>query len=316
MISLENLIFCLNATVPIFILMALGFFFRRIGFIQKPFADQINGFVFKASLPALLFQDMAGSDLFSSWDGPFVLFCLFSTAGSILLLVLLSRFFQREIRGEMVQASYRSSVALLGVAFIENIYGRAGAAPMMIVGAVPLYNIAAVLVLILMRPDRGTLNSTLLKKTLREVLTNPILLGILAGFLWSTLKFPQPHIFQRTLSLFSATATPLGLIGLGATVEMAEARAKLGPALLCTTFKLVIFVALLIPIAVWMGYHTDKLVTVLILLGSATTPAAFVMARNLGYEGALTANTVMFTTCLSAFTLTGWLFLLRSFGLV
>lgn len=316
MIFLENLIFCLNATVPIFLLMVLGFFFRRIGFMEKSFADKINSFVFKAALPALLFQDMAGSDLFSHWDGSFVLFCLLATAFSILLLVLLSRFFQPEIRGEMVQASYRSSVALLGVAFIENIYGTAGAAPMMIVGAVPLYNIAAVLVLTLMRPGRGTLDIALLKKTLREVITNPILLGILAGFLWSTLKIPQPYIFQRTLSLFSAIATPLGLIGLGATVEIEEARAELAPALLCAAFKLVIFVSLLIPIAVWMGYHTDKLVTLLILLGSATTSASYVMARNLGYGGALTANTVMLTTCLSAFTLTGWLYLLRSLGLV
>ncbi len=59
---MDNLIFCLNATVPVFLMMLLGFLFRQVGFVDKAFADKINGFVFKAALPVLLFQDMSGSD--------------------------------------------------------------------------------------------------------------------------------------------------------------------------------------------------------------------------------------------------------------
>ena len=47
----------------------------------------------------------------------------------------------RSIRGEFIQAAYRSSAALLGIAFIQNIYGDAGMAPLMIIGSVPLYNV-------------------------------------------------------------------------------------------------------------------------------------------------------------------------------
>lgn len=315
MIALEDLIFCLNATVPIFLLMALGLFFRRIRFVEKPFADKINIFVFKAALPALLFKDMASSDFLTAWDGRFVFLCLSVTAVSILILLWFARLFPTEIRGEFVQASYRSSVALLGMAFIENIYGYAGAAPLMIVGAVPLYNIAAVLVLTLMRPGQGKLEGPILKKALRDVLTNPILLGILAGMLWSVLKIPLPAILERAVSSFGATATPLGLIGLGASVNLERAKAELFPSLVCSVFKLVGFAAIFLPLAFFLGYRADKLVTVLILLGSPTTSSSYVMARSLGYEGSLTANTVMLTTCLSAFTLTGWLYILRILGL-
>ena len=79
----------------------------------------------------------------------------------------------------------------------------------MIIGAVPLYNIAAVLVLTLMRPGRGRLERALLKKTFWDVASNPILIGIL----WSLLRIPQPVIFQKTLSNFAGVATPMGLIG-------------------------------------------------------------------------------------------------------
>ena len=43
---MENLIFSLNATVPIFLLMLLGLFFRKIGWIDEVFASKMNKFVF------------------------------------------------------------------------------------------------------------------------------------------------------------------------------------------------------------------------------------------------------------------------------
>lgn len=74
--------------------------------------------------------------------------------------------------------------------------------------------------------------------------------------------------------------------------------------------------ALFLPIAVSMGFTQEKLVAILVMLGSATTVSCFVMAKNMGHEGTLTSSAVMLTTLGSAFTLTGWLFLLRSMGLI
>ena len=56
---MENLIFSLNATVPVFLLMVLGFVFHKIGWIDEVFASKMNKFVFKAALPMLLFEDLA-----------------------------------------------------------------------------------------------------------------------------------------------------------------------------------------------------------------------------------------------------------------
>ena len=41
-----------------------------------------------------------------------------------------------------------------------------------------------------------------------------------------------------------------------------------------------------------------------------------VMARNMGHEGVLASSIVMLTTFFSGFTLTFWLYLLRSMGLI
>ena len=70
----------------------------------------------------------------------------------------------RAIRGEFIQASYRSSAALLGIAFIQNIYGSAGMGPLMIIGSVPLYNMMAVVVLSVFRPGQQGLDKTVVKE--------------------------------------------------------------------------------------------------------------------------------------------------------
>lgn len=155
---MENLIFSLNATVPIFLLMLLGVLFRKIGLFDEHMTVKLNQFVFKVTLPVLLFKDLAGEDFYKAWNGKFVLFCFGVTGISILISVAVSFLWKdKSIQGEFVQGSYRSSAALLGIAFIQNIYGTSGMAPLMIIGTVPLYNVAAVIVLSLLRPERENL---------------------------------------------------------------------------------------------------------------------------------------------------------------
>ncbi len=314
---MENLIFSLNATLPIFLTMLLGLLFRYLGLMNADFVAKLNRFVFVAAIPALVFQDISSVDVRKSWDGGFVLFCFLATLVSITVIALLARLLvEEEIRGEFVQASYRSSAAILGIAFIQNIYGSSGMAPLMIVGTVPLYNAAAVVIFSLMKPGRKKLDRKLLLKTAKGIVTNPIILGILAGILWSVLRIPQPEIMQKTVKNVAVLATPLGLMAMGASFEGKKALAKLRPSVLASLIKLVVLAAVFLPLAVRLGYTKERLIAILVMLGSATTVSCFVMAKNMGHEGVLTSSTVMLTTFFSAFTLTGWLFLLKTLGLV
>ena len=151
---------------------------------------------------------------------------------------------------------------------------------------------------------------------MKGIVTNPIILGIVAGLLWSLLKIPQPVIFHRAVSSFAATATPLGLIALGASIDLKQAAACWKPTLVCSSFKLVIFVALFLPLAVWIGCRNEILVTMLIMLGSPTTVSCFSMARSMGHKGVLSSSTVMVTTLFSSFTFTAWLYLLKTLSLI
>ena len=316
----ENLIFSLNATMPVFLMMVLGYVLhRKTSLLNDEFADYLNTFVFKLALPVQLFKSLSQEDFHAVWDSGIILFCFAVSLASILLLLGLSIFLRdRSLRAEFVQAGYRGSQALLGVALLQNIYGSSvGAGPLalVLIGAVPLYNVAAVLLLTLMTPG-GRLDRKTVGKALRGIITNPIILGIAAGLVWSLLRLPQPVILQRAVSSLASTATPMGLLALGACIDPKKAAGCWKPTLIASLFKLVFFVMLFLPLAVKLGYRGETLTALLIMLGSPATVSCFSMARSMGHEGVLSASAVMLTTVCSAFTFTVWLYLLKSLALI
>lgn len=302
--------------------MILGLLFRKIGLFKDEFVKQMNTYVFKVALPVLLFEELSTEDFVTFWDGKFVLFCFVVTLLEILICAGVSMLFSQEIRGEFIQSAFRSSAALLGIGFIQNIYGNAGMSPMMIIGSVPLYNITAVVVLTYLNPQRHNandhpgLNAELVRKTLFGIITNPIILGIIIGIAWSLLKIPQPVIFSKMIQYLARTATPLGLMAMGASFHGKQALSMLKPTLVATILKLTVFCAAFIPLAVHFGFREDTLVSTLVMLGSPTTVSCYIMARNMGHKGTLSSSVVMLTTLLSAFTLTAWLYLLKNMGLI
>lgn len=319
---LNNLIFCLNAVIPIFLLMLLGMFFMRIGIFDDAFVSKMNSFVFRVALPALVFYDLCSEDFGRVWDLRFVLFCFLATLVSILLCVAISCLLRdRRVQGEFIQVSYRSSAAILGVSLVTNLYGTSGMTPLMMLGAVPLYNAAAVVVLTIFTPERNKMkrtgmNRAQVRKTAVGIITNPILIGIFAGLLWSVLRLPMGSILDHTVQNLARLATPLGIMAMGASFNLKKALSGIRTAGLGAFIKLIGLGLIFVPLAVTLGFRQDRLVAILIMCCSCSTVSCYVMAREMGHEGTLTSSTVMLTTFFSAFTLTGWLFVLKTLGLL
>ena len=174
-----NLIFSLNATMPLFIMMMVGFILKKLHFLDEHSTKAINQLV-------LLFVDLAGKDFVFIWDTKMVVFCFVVTVLSIALAAVLSLFSRNKAeRGEIIQAAYRSGAATLGIAFMTNIYDDASMVALMIIGSVPLYNVAAVVILDLTSPqNEHHSGKALWIKTAKNAATNPIILGILFGMIF------------------------------------------------------------------------------------------------------------------------------------
>lgn len=310
---MEHLIFSLNATIPVFLTMVIGYLFKQCKLMDGSFVKTLNKFNFQVTLPVMLFEDLAGADFTTVWDTKYVLFCFGVTLVSIVVIWALSTLLlkEKDIVGEFTQGCYRSSAAVLGLAFIQNIYGTSQMAPLMIIGTVPLYNVMAVVILSFTGPGEHRLNKESLKKSIIGIAKNPIIISIVLGILASLAKVNFPFIIDKTIHNFAVMASPLALVGLGAGFEGRKAIKKIRPTIICTVTKLFLLPALFLPMALWMGFTGEKLVAILVMLGSATTPSCYIMAKNMGHEGTLTSSTVVATTFFSSVSLTLWLFLLK-----
>ena len=192
---MDNFIFSLEATMPVFLVMVVGYFLRRIGMLNESFCAVANKYVFKVALPLLLFKDIAETDLRTDFNLTFVLYCMIVTTVMFLGIWALTAWLMpdKSLVGAFSQAAARSSAAVLGIAFVENIYGNAGLTPMMIVAAVPLFNIYSVIILTFSAQHRER-GGGAIRTACINVLKNPIILGILAGLPFSLFGISIPTI--------------------------------------------------------------------------------------------------------------------------
>jgi hypothetical protein len=313
---MDNFLYSINATLPIFLLIILGKVLYRINLINDQFTKTADKYVFNVALPVLVFKDLTENDIRHGFNIHYVLFCFVVTLFIILVIWGLTEIFMKkeEEKGAFIQASYRSSAAILGLAFIDNMYNGAGMAPLMIIGAVPLYNIFAVVILTL-KGDNGGQKPDM-KTTIKNIFTNPILLGILVALPFAFLGIHFPTFINKTITSIGNTATPLALLSIGATFQGRKAIKKIKPTLAASFIKLILLAALFLPLAILLGYRNQELMAILIMLGSPSTVSCYIMAKNTGNDYVLTSSIIVLTTLLSSVTLTAWIFLLRSMGML
>ncbi len=314
---MSSFIFALNATLPIFLLIVLGNLLFRVGLLTQPFCDAGDRFVFQVALPVLLFLDILEMDLQQDFDWTFVVFCALGTTVMFLGVWGLARVFLRDksLVGAFSQASVRSSAAILGVALVQNLYGNAGVMPLMIVAAIPLFNIYSVVILTFSAAEQSGQPGAI-RRTCINVCKNPIIIGILLGLAANLAGLVLPTILSKTLTSLSNLATPLALLVVGANFQGKKALTRLKPTAWATAIKLVLLPALLLPVAIALGFRASYLVAVLIMAGSSSTVTCYIMAKNMGNDAVLTSSIVVSTTLLSSVSLTMWIALLQAMGLI
>ena len=218
---MDSFIYSINSTVPIFLVMILGWVIKQLGIIDDNFASKANKYVFKVALPVLLFRDLSATDFKSQFDAKFVIYCMVVTILMFSIIWILTEIFMKDesMKGAFVQASFRSSAAILGMAFIQSMYSSTGMAPLMIVAAVPLFNIFSVIVLTFKAVPENSDgkaaekdSASNIKKACINIARNPIIIGIVLGFLASVAGLKQPVIMQKTIQSVAQTATPVALI--------------------------------------------------------------------------------------------------------
>ena len=187
--------------------------------------------------------------------------------------------------------------------------------------AVPFFNVYSVLILSFSPQvdEEGHLlpashGMEAVKKACINVAKNPLILGILAGLPFSLLRIQVPVMLDSALSSIGGTATPIALLVVGASFSGSEALKRWKSAAVSSLVKLFLLPAVFLPLAAVLGFRDSQMIAILIMAGSPTTVACFVMAKNMKADSVLTSNAVLLSTLLSALSITFWLYWMRAFG--
>ena len=197
--------------------------------LNDNFVTVANRFNFKVTLPFMLFRDISGVDIRAVFDIRYVLFCaLVSTACFWIIWGGVKLFLKDQSMRGHVRASFRSSAAVMGLAFIQNMYGSSAMGPLMIVSAVPLYNIFSVIVLTFEGAHSGRwieADGCLHQHRKESDHSGNLGPGLIVGLL----GIDFPVIVDKTVISVAQMATPLALITIGAGFEGRKALAKIRP---------------------------------------------------------------------------------------
>ena len=310
---LDTLWFSLATTLPILFWLAAGLVLRRTDKISDAFIKDANYLVFTWCLPVLLFINIGQTSIVSVWQADFLGFAALFVLLSIPLLWWLARWLVHDpsARGVFVQGAYRGNMNVVGLAMVVNAFGASAVPLASVFMAVMtlLFNITAVAVL---QAGQGVS----LQRQAKQSLTNPIILGVFAGILWSLTGWPLPPMTDATLQGLADLALPIALLCIGASLRWESLNSNRRVVLWASFFKLIALPWLAVAIAVLMGFRDEPLGILFLMMAAPTAAASYVMAKAMTNWGDMAAEIIVVSTLLTLVTTTVGVFILRSLSLI
>lgn len=312
---MENLILSFNVVLPLFLNIALGYALRCLHMLDEATQKNLNKLVFKVFLPIYVFNNIYTTDMGMAFHPGLTAL----VAGGILAVFLFLMVFIPRIekenakRGVMIQAIFRSNYALFGLPVAISLCGEANVGPtsLLVSVVVPMFNILAVVCLEAFRGGKPDL-----RKMLKGIVTNPLIIGSVLGIAMNLLNLPLPTGVHKSITDLGRIATPLALVALGAGFQFGRIRGYTRQLLICISGKLVFVPLALVTLAALLGFREELLVPILVLFGSPVATSSYTMAELMGGDGTLAGSLVVLTTALSILTMFLFIFALKQLGLV
>lgn len=312
---LEVLEFSFAVTGPIFVILALGVFLRRIGMLTDGFIEGGSKLVFTVALPALLFLSISKTRISDAANLGMIGYGLLATA---LIYLALERLAKRIVhperdRGVVVQGAFRSNFGVIGLAYCVNAYGDAGlATASLYLGLVTiLVNVLGVVTL-----SRSLDKHQGVGRIARGIATNPLIIGILLAVPVSWLEIALPGLVLQSGRYFADMTLPLALLCTGASLNFRSLRVEMANTLLAATGKLLVVPLVLTLGAVFVGFRGIELGILMLMASAPSAAAGYVMVRAMGGNAPLAANIIALTTLGSIMTTSAGIMALRGLQLI
>ncbi len=327
---IDALVFSANAVLPIVLLIVLGYVLKRIGLLTKPFLDVGNKLTFRVLLPVMLFVNVYGIGSFSEIKPAFVLYGMGAVIAIFFLAIAVICAFTKDSakRGSLIQATFRSNYAIIGIPLATSLFGDKGAAAAGVMSAfcVPLFNMLGVITLSIFNGEKK--QKVNVGKILLGIVKNPLIIGTVAGLavlgirelfvMWGVeFRLSDITFLYKSLENVKSICTPFALIVLGGRFEFSAVARLRREIIFGTAIR-----TLAVPILGLAGAYFlipnlggEHFATYVGVFATPVAVASAIMAEEMGADGELAGQLVVWTSLVSTLTIFIYVTVLRVIGI-
>ncbi|CCU72233.1 AEC family transporter [Thalassolituus oleivorans] len=310
----QTLLFTLETTMPVILLVVLGIWLKYRGIVDSAFVEASSKLVFRVSLPVLMFMAIATADIQLELHLELTVFVALAAVIAYFAAVGWATLVGVNVvqYGAFVQASFRSNLGIVGLALCINAYGDAGAVLGALVLAVvtPIYNLLSVWVL----AQQG--QAVNWRQQWVAMAQNPLIIAIVLAVPFSVSGLEIPTMVARAGNALASMTLPLALIGIGASLSASALKQANRLTWHIVGLKLLILPSLVGGAAWCIGFRHEELAVIVLMFASPTAAAAFVMAGAMKADVKLTANAIALTTLGAGITVSGFVYVIGLLPLV
>ena len=307
------LIEVLGATIPVFVVIAIGFFIKKRGIIQESHVPLLNRLTYDFGLSALVFTGIIKND-FNDIFAPDILKVIFSSYFVFILLVFLSFYFTKlspNLKSAAIVSSYRCNMAFVGIPVLLYAFGSLATAKASIVIALllPLNIVSTALFFQFINKPGSDFK---IKELLRQIFTDPVIIAVILGLLISFFKVAIPGPLNKVFEILSNLAVPLALISIGASFKFFYIRRNIKFLLIISFAKLLLLplISFVFSTYVFKVGILDRN-TICILFATPVAVATYIQSRKYLNDSNFISSIIIISTLASALTISLWLLVLK-----
>ncbi|MCL4417469.1 MAG: AEC family transporter [Actinobacteria bacterium] len=305
-----------GVTLPIFAVIAVGFFIKKKGIIQDQNVPFLNKLTYDFGLSSLVFLNIAENKLKEIFDID-ILKVIFPTYFLFLIIVFLSFYFlkiKNKTKSAVIVSTFRSNMAFIGMPILLYAYGSLATAKASIIIAclLPLNILFTAFFLKLLNIQNRKDRKTGIKRLVIEILTDPVIIAVAAGLIISYFSYEIPAPIFKFFEILSGIAVPLALISIGASFKFSHIKSNIKYLSLISFGKLILMplLSLVFSIFIFRAGKLDRDIIAL-LFAMPLAVAAFIQSEKYNSDTDFVSSALIITTIISAVTITAWLFILK-----
>ena len=288
-----------SALIPVFALILIGYFFKRIKFPSHEFWPQADKLTYYVLMPSLLIYKLSNASLSSSNSLGFILSALLAIFFTMIILMLANKIKPTSASSftSVVQGGIRFNTYVF-LALSGAIFGNEGLvlSAIILTFAIPFINVLCITIFALYINDEK-LNFLYL---LKSIVTNPLIIACIIGGSINFLGIHFPVIINNTLEILSKAALPMGLLSVGFGLVIKEIKSSKSELIISSIAKHLIMPILIFVFAKY--FELDNIMISILVLFAVlpTAPTSFILARQLGGDIRLMSSIITVQTLISA----------------